>query len=141
MEKSSFSRPEAAGLVSSLLRNTYRAFDFREESDVYDKLAISNDGALLSEVYIQTKQSMVLENQGGIQVKLKSIDILGVQEVDSREADVLAFRCQWVVSGDVGHWGHIHRRVNQYEAIVHVKPIDGLWKMVDLEILEETRKI
>ena len=71
MQKTSFTKPEAEGLIASLLKNTYRAFDFKEESVVYDKLAISNEGDLLSEVYLQTKKSMILENQGGIQVKVK----------------------------------------------------------------------
>ena len=84
---------------------------------------------------------MVLENQGGIQVKLKSVDILDVEEVHASDSESLAFQCQWVVTGDVGHWGHIHRRVNQYQAIVSVQAIDGLWKMVDLEILEESRQL
>jgi len=141
MQKTSFTKPEAEGLIASLLKNTYRAFDFKEESVVYDKLAISNEGDLLSEVYLQTKKSMILENQGGIQVKVKSVDILDVTEVESDEDGSLAYQCQWQVTGNVGHWGHIHKRVNQYVAIVKVKPVNGVWKMYDLEILEESRKI
>ena len=128
-------------LVSELLKNTYRAFDFREESDVYDKLAISNEGELLSEIYIQTKQSMVLENQGGIQVRLKAVDILDVNEIESDEDEGLAYQCNWIVEGNVGHWGHIHRRINQYTAEIKVKPVDGVWKMYGLDIIEETRQL
>jgi hypothetical protein len=39
----------------------------------------------------------------------------------------------------VGHWGHIHQRINQYEARVVVKALDGVWKIVDLELLQEER--
>ncbi len=143
VQKKSFSRPEASTLVADLLHNTYRSFDFRDESLVYDKLALCNYGDLLSEIYIQTKQSMVLENQGGIQVKLKSVDMLNVDEIRLKdlEKDALAFECEWVVEGDVGHWGHIHKRINQYQAIMKVKPVEGSWKMYGLEIIEETRKL
>lgn len=143
VQKKSFSKPEASTLVADLLHNTYRSFDFRDESLVYDKLELCNYGELLTEIYIQTKQSMVLENQGGIQVKLKSVDMLNVDEIRQRdlEKDALAFECQWVVEGNVGHWGHIHKRINQYQAIMKVKPVDGSWKMYDLEIIEETRKL
>ena len=140
MRKTSFNKPQAQQLISQLLKNTYRSFDFREEEDVYDKLAISNEGDLLSEIYIQTKQSMVLENQGGIQVKLKSIDVTDVSEVSS-DGDGLTYKCDWVVEGNVGHWGHIHKRINQYQAIIKVKPSDGVWKMYDLQVLEETRRL
>jgi hypothetical protein len=140
IKQRSFDIPEARLLINDLLKNTYRAFDFRSESDVYDKLATSNEGDLLSEIYIQTKQSMVLENQGGLQVKLKDVNIEDVEFVEKDE-DGLVFRTKWMVQGDVGHWGHIHKRVNKYDAIIKVKPIDGIWKMYDIEIVEEARII
>ena len=138
MQQSSFSKPEASSVISHLLKNTYRAFDFREESDIYDKLAISNDENLLAELYIQTKKSMVLESQGGIQVKVKDVEVIDVEEVSS-DADGISFRCKWIVKGDVGHWGHIHSRTNQYEAILHIKPENNVWKLNDIDIIEEVR--
>ena len=138
IQQSSFSKPEASSLISHLLKNTYRAFDFREESDIYDKLAISNDEQLLAELYIQTKKSMVLESQGGIQVKVKDVEVLDVQEISSN-ADGISFRCKWIVKGDVGHWGHIHNRTNQYEAILNVKPENDVWKLNEIDIVEEVR--
>ena len=138
MQQSSFSKPEASSVISHLLKNTYRAFDFREESDIYDKLAISNDENLLAELYIQTKKSMVLESQGGIQVKVKDVEAIDVEEVSS-DADGISFRCKWIVKGDVGHWGHIHSRTNQYEAILHIKPENNVWKLNDIHIIEEVR--
>jgi len=41
--------------------------------------------------------------------------------------------------GSVGHWGHIHTRKNQYHAIIIVEPVDGAWKIVGLELLDEKR--
>lgn len=138
IQHTTFSKPEASSLISHLLKNTYRAFDFREESDIYDKLAISNNEVLLSELYIQTKKSMVLESQGGIQVKVKDVEVMEVEEVASNN-DGISFKCKWTVKGDVGHWGHIHSRTNQYEAILNMKPEDGVWKLYDIDIIEEVR--
>ena len=45
----------------------------------------------------------------------------------------------WTVKGSVGHWGHIHQRVNQYEARITVEVVDGRWKITGLELLEEVR--
>ena len=136
--KSYIAEPDAEDLISQLLHNTYRAFDFREESDVYDKLAVSYAGDMLSEVYLQTKQSMILENQGGIQVKVKEVDILEVEKVKT-DQEGLAYRCIWQVKGDVGHWGHIHRRTNQYAAILNMRPVKGIWKLFDIDLIEEVR--
>ena len=55
--------------------------------------------------------------------------------------DEVGFVCRssWSVTGSVGHWGHIHKRKNRYEAEFTVKPVDGVWKITGMEILEETR--
>ncbi len=138
IQQESFTKPESSELISQLLKNTYRAFDFREEGDIYDKLAVSNDEELLADLYIQTKKSMVMENQGGIQVKVKEVEILKVEEV-STDMEGISFKCKWTVKGDVGHWGHIHSRINQYEAILNVKSENGVWKLYDIDIIEEVR--
>jgi len=138
LEKESFSRPESETLISELLKNTYRAFDFRNESEVYDKLAISNHGDLLADIYLQTKRGMVLENQGGISVKVSDVSLMEVEEVESDQAG-LAYKCTWQVKGSVGHWGHIHQRTNQYQAVLNVEPVNGVWKFYNIDIIEETR--
>ena len=47
--------------------------------------------------------------------------------------------CTWNVSGSVGHWGHVHRRTNQYRATLRIEPVDGVWKITALEVLDEVR--
>ncbi len=138
MEKESFSNPEATILIDQILKNTYRAFDFRNESDIYDKLAVSSEGDLLADIYLQTKKGMVLENQGGIRVKVNTINIVDVEEVAS-ENEGIAYKCLWQVKGTIGHWGHIHQRTNQYHAVLNVKPVNGVWKLNALDIIEEKR--
>ncbi len=137
-EKSTYSAPEAKELINQLLKNTYRAFDFREEGDIYDKLSICNDTELLQKIYLQTRKSMVIENQGGVEAKVDEVRVINVEENPNAGAG-LSYRCKWIVKGVVGHWGHKHRRVNQYDAIISIKPIDGTWKMHDLDIIEEVR--
>lgn len=138
LDKLSYSEPEAKELISQLLKNTYRAFDFREEGDVYDKLALSNDDRLLQRIYLETRKSMVIENQGGIEAKVDEVLVTAVNEAADQKEEI-AYRCNWIVKGEVGHWGHKHRRINQYDAIIQLRPVDGAWKMYDLEIIEELR--
>jgi hypothetical protein len=81
---------------------------------------------------------MVIENQGGIEAKVDEVLVTKVEEA-ATDDDVHAYRCNWIVKGVVGHWGHKHRRINQYDAIISIKPIAGTWKMHDLDIIEERR--
>jgi hypothetical protein len=130
----------AVSVLNSLLKNIYRSFDFREEEDVYDRLATSVSGSLLSEIYLQNRKSMVVTQAGGAQARVKEVKIL---EVDVNSLDDhplgLLLHAKWTATGSVGHWGHIHIRKNQYEANITVEPVDGAWKITGLELLEEKR--
>jgi hypothetical protein len=130
----------AVTVLNSLLKNIYRSFDFREEEDVYDRLATSVQGNLLSEIYLQNRKSMVVTQAGGARARVKEVEILDVDvnQLDNRSLGLL-FHARWTAMGSVGHWGHIHIRQNQYEANITVEPVDGAWKITGLELLEEKR--
>jgi hypothetical protein len=125
-------------LMGDLLHNVYRAFDYRGEEAVYDVLARSVAGELLAEVYLETRKGLELANQGGAQVKVKDIEMLDTR-LAGVDGNALTVEARWNVSGSVGHWGHIHQRVNGYHANVTVEDRDGSWKLTGLEILQEER--
>lgn len=130
---------QAQPVLQALLRNTYRAFDQRDESAVYDVLARSIHGDLLQRIYVQTAQALALEAQDGTRVKISdlAVDVDGVSAL----ADGSGFiaKGQWTAFGRVGHWGHMHQRINKYKANMTVEPVDGAWKLTGLEVLEEVR--
>jgi hypothetical protein len=131
---------DAVDVLNSLLKNIYRSFDFREEDDVYDRLATSVSGDLLSEIYLQNRKSLVVTQAGGARARVKAVEILEV-DVNQLTGHPLGrlFHAKWTATGTVGHWGHIHMRKNQYEANISVEPVGGAWKITDLELLEEKR--
>jgi hypothetical protein len=132
------SQDGAAEIVSGLLDNVYRAFDFREEEQIYDVLSRSVDGELLTRTYLETRRGLELTNQGGARAKVKTIEVVAL-EAEPAEAGSFRARATWNVAGSVGHWGHVHERANRYRADLRVAPVDGEWKLVELEILEEER--
>jgi hypothetical protein len=125
-------------VVSGLLHNVYRAFDFRKEEQIYDVLARSVEGELLEQIYLETRRSLELASQGGARAKVKEVDLV---ELESQRGDAGAFEANavWNVMGSIGHWGHVHQRRNRYRAKLEVAPVGGAWKLVGLEILEEER--
>jgi len=131
---------QATALLELLLNNVYRAFDFREEEDVYDKLAISVTGDLLADVYLENRRSFAVQAAGGAQAKVKEVNIRNAVAERLDESPLgYALRGQWTAMGTVGHWGHVHTRQNLYDAIVTIKAVDGTWKITDLEVIEEDR--
>jgi hypothetical protein len=131
---------EAVVILHNLLKNVYRSFDFREEEDVYDRVATSVSGDLLADIYLQNRKSLVVTQAGGARARVKEVKILdvAVENLDDRPL-ALSFHSRWTAMGTVGHWGHIHMRKNRYEANLTVEPVEGVWKITDLELLEEKR--
>ena len=131
---------KAVLILNSLLKNIYRSFDFREEEDVYDRLATSVSGDLLTDIYLQNRKSLVVTQAGGARARVKEVKIedVTVSHLDDQPL-ALSFHSKWTAMGTVGHWGHIHTRKNQYEANITVEPVGGAWKISNLELLEEKR--
>ena len=131
---------EAVKVLDSLLRNIYRSFDFRKEEDVYDRLATSVSGNLLTDIYLQNRKSLVVTQAGGARARVKEVTIedVDIHPLEDRPPG-LRFRAKWTALGTVGHWGHIHTRENYYEADIDVQPRDGVWKITGLDLLEEKR--
>ena len=132
------SNERTGAVMSGLLHNIYRAFDFRDEERIYDTLAKSVAGDLLTQTYLEARRGLELVNQGGARVKVKQIELVEF-EAEPAEAGGFSATATWNVAGSVGHWGHVHQRSNQYRAALDVAPVDGVWKLVGLEILGQER--
>lgn len=126
-------------IVAGLLHNIYRAFDFRGEENIYDVLDQSVSGELLTEIYLETRRGLELASQGGARAKVKEIEVLEVEPRKLQGETGFVAHALWNVAGSVGHWGHIHTRTNQYEAELTIQPVDGTWRVTDLEVLLEER--
>jgi hypothetical protein len=136
---SAISSQNAGKILHTLLLNIYRAFDFRDESTVYDLLARSVSGDLLRKTYLETRRALELRNQGGARVRVKQVEIRSAETLDSSNEGGFRARCTWTVSGSVGHWGHVHQRRNQYQALITVMAVDNVWKITAMELLSEER--
>lgn len=137
---------DADAVFAALHQNIYRAFDYRSEEDIYDALAKSIDGDLLQQVYLQIQHGLKMQEQGGAVSKIREVKLLdGEQQVGATEdssasaATKFSYRGRWNVAGTVEHWGHIHARTNQYEALFDVEMRNDVWKITKLELLAEDR--
>ena len=131
---------QAVPVLEALLKNIYRAFDFREEGVVYDKLALSVRGDLLEQIYLQHRQSFAIQKAGGAQAKIKEVTVESVT-MQPRETGTQAMQADvtWTAMGSVGHWGHVHMRQNRYQARLTLSPAEGHWTVTGLTLLDEQR--
>lgn len=124
-------------LLNQLLTNIYGAFDFRDDSDVYDALATSVDGELLRDLYLRVKRSLLMAEQGGALSHVEQVQILAAAPLSNESPPTM--EVTWRVSGTVEHWGHVHTRVNEYRGRLTVVNDKGTWKLRAMRLLGEKR--
>jgi hypothetical protein len=136
---------EAAGKVfTALHQGIYRSLDFGSEDRIYNVLATTVDGQLLEDLYLQLRQSLEIREQGGAVARIQSIRYDRGEEVSRSQTQTpwpgFEYRSTWTVAGTVEHWGHVHERQNQFDAVFTIEPRDGLWKITRMDIEGQTQK-
>jgi len=132
-------RAETAEVIDGLLTNVYRSFGLRDEEAIYDRLAVSVTGEQLSEIYLENRRALELENRGGARARVDEVEVLEVRSVRRADDGGYEVDATWTVSGSVNHFGHVHYRQNRYDAVVHLSGIDGVWKIREIEVVDERR--
>ena len=126
--------------AATLLQNIYRAYDYRDKSDVYDALAHSVTGDLLEELFLKIQSGLRMQEQGGAVARVKRVRITHIEMAAPVTGARLSVDCTWRVKGTVEHWGHIHTRENEYTARIHLSttPKDR-GRIVAFEVTGEKR--
>jgi hypothetical protein len=132
------SERQARRILAGLLPNIYRALEYREEGAIYDRLAVSVTGETLTDVYLEHSRALELEERGGAQARVEAVEVLEAADVESR-GDGFAVRSMWTVGGMVTHFGHRHFRQNRYDAVIEIVPVDEVWRIRSIEVLDQER--
>lgn len=147
---------EAQQIFAQLHKNLFQAFDFQQPDQVYDALAKTVDGPLLRKLYLDVQQSLRMREQGGAVARIDDVAILASEPVDQLapnqsntnagndtddetktiDRPTFGWRCKWNLAGTVEHWGHIHQRINQYDAKFNLSACDGVWKITQLQMTD-----
>jgi len=133
------SEVQAQRILAGILPNVYRAFEFRDEATAYDRLAVSITGETLTDIYLEHRRALEMEERGGARARPEAVEVIGVASVDPGDTGGFDAEASWSVSGTVTHYGHRHFRQNRYQARVAVVPVDGAWKIRTVDIIDEVR--
>lgn len=126
-------------IINDLLTNVYRSFDRKKEEEVYDRLAMSIQGDQLTDIYIRNRKAMVLENRGGAQASVEEVMIYDVYDITRAKNGAFVGDVSWAVTGSVNHFGHTHYRQNKYRALVTFVQENDIWKISNIEPIDEER--
>ena len=132
-------REASKRILARLLPNVYRAFEFPTESAAYDRLALSVTGDTLTEIYLEHRRAVTMEERGGARARVEAVEVIDVASVEPGSRGGFVADAVWTVGGTVTHFGHRHFRQNRYDARVAVVPVDGHWKIRSIEVSDEER--
>jgi len=134
------SEEEARELIAGLLENTYRAVNLKGEEEIYDRLSMSVDGDLVETLYLESRKRSAIPSQADAEAKLINVQVTEILERGPAEDGTgYSFTTQWQVAGTIRHWAHKHNRLNRYSGVLTVRAVDDVWKLYDLELLDEAR--
>ncbi len=112
---------------------------FPTETTVYDRLALSVTGETLTEVYLEHRRAVEMEERGGARARVEAVEVMDVTSVAPLSAGGFIAEATWTVGGTVTHFGHRHFRENRYDASISLVPVDGSWKIQSIEVFDEKR--
>ena len=117
---------------------------FLEDLYLFHDLKTNNKGLVRPE---EIKRGLVIEEQGGAVSRVDQVEMINGQRLalwgpspgETLPDDSLSYQCEWNVTATVEHWGHPHERTNQYAAVFAIVPVEGHWKIIEFELLNETK--
>jgi len=131
---------EAVETFTKLHGNIYRAFDYETEDDIYDALSQSVEGVLLDRIYTEVFQSLIRQEDGGAVAKVQKVDIVSCEALSNpSNPDEYAIASRWRVHGFVEHSGHVHSRLNEYQARYTMAARGENWKITGVQVNEQAR--
>jgi hypothetical protein len=125
----------AAKIVAQLAGNLHNALQLREESRFQDAIALSVSQQQLDEVLPEVRRALAIEIQGGGTARVDSIDDVVVKDIESLDGGGFRTLAEWRADASAGHWGHAHRRRMRFSALMELKPVGDVWKLIGLTVV------
>lgn len=135
------SEEKTSQILQGLLINIYRSFGYAEEEEVYNRMSRSVAGDLLTDVYLQNRNAMRIDEEDQAKVYVDRLDIREVESLSAVEEDGFSALVRWDVYGSVNHWEHIHYRCNSYKAKITLMPKNKYWIITHFGLIDEERII
>jgi hypothetical protein len=130
---------ETLAIFRPLHENIYRAFDFTRDTDVFDALARSIDGPLLSTLHEQVYRSLVMQEEGGAVSRVRRLELNEARVLPDSPPDRVRIDATWIVEGVVYHWGHSHERRNEHRATFGLAPRPQGWRIIEASMTAQRR--
>ena len=135
------SAAEAGRVLSSLLSDTYSAFNLVDEDTAFDRLAVNISRDLVPDIYLDSRRRLTSGTRQGAKVTVREVEIVEIDEAVSISQSSYTYPCTWVVIARVRHLQHVHDRQNLYKGELTISIEEGRWKISKLDLHDEEQEI
>jgi hypothetical protein len=134
---------QAERVLSSLLTNTYEAFNIDDEERLYARLSESVGSDLIDDLYLDSRRRLTSGVRLGAVVTVQDVRVTNVGAAIDRPAGTgtFAYPCEWAVTARVQHLQHVHHRQNSYAGVLTIRIADGKWKIEGVDLESEDRRV
>ncbi len=132
---------QSEDITDRLIEGVYHAFNFTDENTQYDVVGQVAGKEALKNIYLEVHRTMETREADGTRVRVLNVVVEDAKPEALSGAFGFSTTCHWKAFGEIGHWGHFHRRINKYAAKLNVEPVDGAWKLTSLSGVERQREV
>ena len=124
-------------IVMKMLENVNHAFVEIKPGALRQALEVIVDGDRLKDVETELVRALAIKVPGGGIARVEAIENLVLKDIAGLP-DVSGFRAlaEWTAKASAGHWGHAHRRTIQFQALMELAEIEGVWKLIGLTVID-----
>lgn len=131
----------AAKIVKGVLENVNHAYLEKDPAALRDALSGVVADNTLGDVQPELGRALLIKVAGGGVARVTAIENLALKDVTELK-NKRGFRAvaEWTAKAKGGHWGHIHRRLIQFRALLEMIEDDGYWKLAGITIVDAKQK-
>ncbi len=127
----------SAQIVARLLNNVNHAFIEKEPEALRRALAVVVAEDRLGDIETELRRALAIKVVGGGIARVNAIENLVVKDITALN-DASGFRslAEWTAKASAGHWGHAHRRMIRFRALMEIAEVEGVWKLTGLTVVD-----
>jgi hypothetical protein len=131
------SNTEAVAVVDALLGNVHVAYLETLPEDLNRELASIVAEAAFGDVKSELDRALAIRVAGGGLARVEAIEELTVQDIEPLDSGH-GFRAvvRWRALANAIHWGHPHRRVIGFRALMELAEANDGWKLAGLTVVD-----
>jgi hypothetical protein len=131
----------AAEILTSVLENVNHAYLEKDAAALDRALGVVVAADARGDVETELGRALAIKVAGGGIARVDAIEELELTDLTGLEGRP-GFRslAAWTARASAGHWGHTHRRVIRFRALVEIVDDNGAWKLAGITVVDAKRQ-